>query len=272
MHGRRDAPVSAARPHARHLARLRPRRPARAALRLPRRRAVGSGARPAASTRTSCCSTHTRARSRATPLTPRVSATLSPPTSAATRHPDTATPRRRPAQCRGRTDDFDWGDDRRPRRLWRRHRHLRGARQGPHRCATPRSPTSCAGPSPDRATTPTIGYLNGLGVTAVELLPVHHFVSEPALAERGLVNYWGYNTVGFFAPHAAYSPTGTRGEQIPEFKEMVRKPARRGARGHPRRRLQPHRRGRPDGADAVLPRARRRAPTTGTTARAATST
>jgi glycogen operon protein len=59
------------------------------------------------------------------------------------------------------------------------------------------------------------------GITAVELLPVHHFVSEPYVVGRGLSNYWGYNTLGFFAPHAAYCSVGTIGQQVREFKEMV---------------------------------------------------
>jgi glycogen operon protein len=64
-------------------------------------------------------------------------------------------------------------------------------------------------------------HLLDLGVTAVELLPIHHFVSEPVLAGRGMTNYWGYNTLGFFAPHAAYSSSGSRGEQVTEFRAMV---------------------------------------------------
>ena len=59
-------------------------------------------------------------------------------------------------------------------------------------------------------------------MTAVELLPVHQFVTEPAVAARGLTNYWGYNSIGFFAPHAAYSSSGDRGEQVTEFKAMVK--------------------------------------------------
>jgi len=66
-----------------------------------------------------------------------------------------------------------------------------------------------------------IQHLLDLGVTAVQLLPVHHFVSEPFLIGRGLGNYWGYNSLGFFAPHAAYCSVGTMGEQVREFKEMV---------------------------------------------------
>ncbi|MET7283086.1 glycogen debranching protein GlgX [Kribbella sp. NPDC005582] len=66
-----------------------------------------------------------------------------------------------------------------------------------------------------------ISYLHELGVTSVELLPIHQFLTEPAIAARGLPNYWGYNTLGFFAPHGAYSSAGTRGEQVAEFKAMV---------------------------------------------------
>ncbi|MCW2810860.1 MAG: glgX, partial [Friedmanniella sp.] len=66
-----------------------------------------------------------------------------------------------------------------------------------------------------------IKHLLSLGVTAVELLPVHAFVSEPFLISRGLSNYWGYNTLGFFAPHGAYGSVGTLGQQVREFKEMV---------------------------------------------------
>ena len=67
-----------------------------------------------------------------------------------------------------------------------------------------------------------VGHLGELGVTAVELLPVHHFADERFLHERGLTNYWGYSSLGFFAPHSAYAATGTRGEQVAEFKGMVK--------------------------------------------------
>src|SRR3954470_9583951 len=68
-----------------------------------------------------------------------------------------------------------------------------------------------------------VEHLKDLGGTAVELLPVQHFVSEPHLLRRGLTNYWGYNTLGFFAPHAAYSVAGgRRGAQVTEFKAMVK--------------------------------------------------
>ncbi|MGH9107658.1 MAG: glycogen debranching protein GlgX, partial [Acidimicrobiales bacterium] len=65
------------------------------------------------------------------------------------------------------------------------------------------------------------GYLADLGVTAVELLPVHQFVHDSHLLERGLRNYWGYNTIAFFAPHGGYSSAGTGGGQVEEFKRMV---------------------------------------------------
>lgn len=67
-----------------------------------------------------------------------------------------------------------------------------------------------------------IDYLKGLGITAVELMPVHHFVTDRPLAERGLTNYWGYNSIGFFAPDVRYSSSGTQGQQISEFKSMVK--------------------------------------------------
>ena len=67
-----------------------------------------------------------------------------------------------------------------------------------------------------------IAYLLDLGVTAVELLPVHHIADESFLAERGLRNYWGYSTIGYLAPHSEYAATGRRGEQVREFKGMVK--------------------------------------------------
>jgi glycogen operon protein len=67
-----------------------------------------------------------------------------------------------------------------------------------------------------------IDHLTQLGVTAVELMPVHQFVTDSYLHDKGLSNYWGYNTIGFFAPHNGYSAAGDRGEQVQEFKAMVR--------------------------------------------------
>jgi isoamylase len=72
------------------------------------------------------------------------------------------------------------------------------------------------------ASEPALEYLKDLGVTAVELLPVHHICDESFLHEKGLTNYWGYSTIGYFAPHSEYAATGRRGEQVREFKGMVK--------------------------------------------------
>ncbi len=72
------------------------------------------------------------------------------------------------------------------------------------------------------ASPPVIAYLQKLGITAIELLPVHHFVHDSHLVDQGLDNYWGYNSIGFFAPHSDYSSVGSMGEQVKEFKEMVK--------------------------------------------------
>ncbi|WP_437919863.1 glycogen debranching protein GlgX [Sphingobacterium sp. LRF_L2] len=68
----------------------------------------------------------------------------------------------------------------------------------------------------------SIAYLQELGVTAVELMPVHHFITDRHLKENNLTNYWGYNTIGFFAPDVRYTAKGIQGEQVNEFKEMVK--------------------------------------------------
>jgi isoamylase len=118
-------------------------------------------------------------------------------------------------------DHFDWGDDRPPSVPWQRtviyEAHVRGLTM-----RHPDVPEQLRGTYAGLAHPSVLSYLRDLGVTAVELLPVHHFVSELDLTARGLVNYWGYNTAGYFAPHAAYSSSGAGGEQVREFKEMVR--------------------------------------------------
>jgi isoamylase len=68
----------------------------------------------------------------------------------------------------------------------------------------------------------TIDYLKRLGITTVELMPVHHFVADRHLVDKGLTNFWGYNTIGFFAPDVRYSASGVKGEQVTEFKNMVK--------------------------------------------------
>ena len=67
-----------------------------------------------------------------------------------------------------------------------------------------------------------VGYLKSLGITAIELLPVHHIADEAFLADRGLTNYWGYSTIGFLAPHSPYAATGKAGQEVREFKGMVK--------------------------------------------------
>jgi len=119
-------------------------------------------------------------------------------------------------------DVFPWGEDHhRPHTPWADtviyELHVRGFTQ-----RHPEVPPPIRGTYAGLAHPAAIEHLKRLGVTAVELMPVHHFVSEPALLRRGLTNYWGYNTLGFFAPHARYSSSGSRGEQVREFKAMVR--------------------------------------------------
>jgi glycogen debranching enzyme GlgX len=118
-------------------------------------------------------------------------------------------------------DEFDWQGDEHPRRRWRDtviyEAHVKGLT-----VLHDRVPEELRGTYAGLATPAVVDYLRDLGVTAVELLPIHQFVSEPSVVERGLVNYWGYNSIGFFAPHNAYSASGDRGQQVTEFKEMVR--------------------------------------------------
>jgi glycogen operon protein len=116
---------------------------------------------------------------------------------------------------------FDWGDDRPPAVPWSRtviyEAHVRGLT----RCL-PGVPEALRGTYAGLAHPATIEHLVSLGVTTVELMPVHTFVSELALERRGLTNYWGYNTLGFFAPHAAYASTDDPSEVLRELKGMVR--------------------------------------------------
>ncbi len=118
-------------------------------------------------------------------------------------------------------DRFDWEDDSRPGVPWRRtviyEAHVRGLTR-----LHAEVPEHERGTYAGLAHPAVIDYLRGLGVTSLELMPVQHFLSEPWLTERGLRNYWGYNTIGFFAPHADYSSSGSGGEQITEFKQMVK--------------------------------------------------
>jgi isoamylase len=116
---------------------------------------------------------------------------------------------------------FDWQNDRHPRTPYHEtiiyEAHVKGLT-----IAHPKIPEDIRGTYAGLAHPVMIDHLKGLGVTAVELLPTHQFVQDHHLQERGLSNYWGYNSIGFFAPHNAYAATGTRGEQVQDFKAMVR--------------------------------------------------
>ncbi len=115
---------------------------------------------------------------------------------------------------------FTWGDDRRPDTPWNRtviyEAHVRGLTM-----LHPAIPPEVRGTYTALTFDPILEHLHSLGVTAIELLPVHQFVSEHHLARRGLTNYWGYNTIAFLAPHAGYA-TGVFGQQVDEFKSMVK--------------------------------------------------
>ncbi|MCZ1007401.1 glycogen debranching protein GlgX [Streptomyces lydicus] len=115
----------------------------------------------------------------------------------------------------------EWQDDRRPKTPWPDsvlyELHVRGFTM-----RHPGIPERLRGTYAGLAHPAALEHLVRLGVTAVELLPVHQFAHEDHLVRRGLRNYWGYNSVGYFAPHAGYAATGTRGQQVGEFKRMVR--------------------------------------------------
>ncbi|AEA24837.1 glycogen debranching enzyme GlgX [Pseudonocardia dioxanivorans CB1190] len=116
---------------------------------------------------------------------------------------------------------FDWQDDR-PLRIPYHETVLYEAHVRGLTMTNPKVPRDVRGTYAGIAHPATVEHLRGLGVTALELMPVHQFVHDSTLADRGLRNYWGYNTIGFFAPHNGYAGFGTRGEQVQEFKSMVR--------------------------------------------------
>ena len=116
---------------------------------------------------------------------------------------------------------FDWADDHGPGIPLHKsviyELHVKGFTK-----LCPGVPENLRGTYAGLGTTAAIDYLKNLGVTAVELLPIHAHIDDKPLLDRGLTNYWGYNTIGFFAPHAEYSSSGQIGEQVAEFKSMVR--------------------------------------------------
>ena len=116
---------------------------------------------------------------------------------------------------------FNWEDDRPPATPWHDtviyEAHVKGFTK-----LLPQVREDLRGTYAGLASEGAITYFRELGVTAVELLPIHHIADEQFLHDKGLTNYWGYSSIGYLAPHALYAATGTRGEQLSEFKGMVK--------------------------------------------------
>jgi isoamylase len=116
---------------------------------------------------------------------------------------------------------FDWEGDRPPQRPWPEtviyETHVKGFTKRREDL-----PDELRGTYAGLASDEALGYLKELGVTAVELLPVHHIADESFLHDQGLTNYWGYSSIGYLAPHALYAATGRQGDQVREFKGMVK--------------------------------------------------
>ena len=120
-------------------------------------------------------------------------------------------------KCRVIDSAFTWGDDRPPRIRWHQtviyEMHVKG-----YTALHPEVPEQLRGTYAGLATAPAIEHLLRLGITTVELMPVHAFIDDRRLVQKGLRNYWGYNSIGFFAPEPRYSATGV----VSEFKTMVK--------------------------------------------------
>jgi isoamylase len=116
---------------------------------------------------------------------------------------------------------FDWGVDRPPKTPYHKtviyEAHVKGLTM-----THPRVPEELRGTYAGIAHPAIIEYLSDLGITAIELMPVHQFVQDDTLQQKDLRNYWGYNTIGFFAPHNEYASNTDNGQQVAEFKGMVR--------------------------------------------------
>ncbi|WP_081744850.1 glycogen debranching protein GlgX [Arthrobacter sp. H14] len=122
---------------------------------------------------------------------------------------------------------FDWDGDRKPKTPYHDsviyEAHVKGLTE-----LHPDVPEEQRGTYAGVAHPSVISHLQKLGITAIELMPVHQFVNDSTLQDKGLANYWGYNTIGFFAPQNTYSSTGDLGGQCQEFKAMVRELHRAG--------------------------------------------
>ena len=119
-------------------------------------------------------------------------------------------------------ESFDWGDDKLLRTPWHEtviyETHVKGFTK-----LHPDIPEELRGTYAGMAHSAAIEHLQRLGITAVELMPIHHFLSQPGhLVDKGLKNYWGYDSINYLAPYSGYSSSGTLGEQVNEFKEMVK--------------------------------------------------
>ncbi len=119
-------------------------------------------------------------------------------------------------------ESFDWGDDKLLRTPWHEtviyETHVKGFTK-----LHPDIPEELRGTYAGMAHSAAIEHLQRLGITAVELMPIHHFLSQPGhLVDKGLKNYWGYDSINYLAPYSGYSSSGTLGEQVTEFKEMVK--------------------------------------------------
>ncbi len=116
---------------------------------------------------------------------------------------------------------FDWADDRHPRHPWHEtvvyETHVKGLTQ-----LHPDVPEGLRGTYLGLSSQPVIDHLTSIGVTAVELMPVHQFVHDYRLDQDGLRNYWGYNSIAYLAPHNEYAVYGEQGQQVQEFKQMVK--------------------------------------------------
>ncbi len=116
---------------------------------------------------------------------------------------------------------YDWEGDSQPKTPWHKtliyELHVKG-----FTALHPHVPPELRGTYAGLVQPEIMQYLHSLGITAVELMPVHHFVTEGHLEEKGLTNYWGYHSIGYFAPHAKYSGSGVSGRQVTEFRNMVK--------------------------------------------------